>query len=359
MKRRSVFKFALGFILLIVAGIGGGFLWLNRVVKRPHTHASAEKVITIEPSTSTRAIIARLHREGVLEAEWPTLLYVKLLARQTKFKTGDYEFPSPISPLEVIRQLARGEVATHTITVPEGYTQFDIAALLAAPLPGMKQFPPPSQKAALELFKNTRLIADLDPRAQDLEGYLFPDTYEYTSKTTREQLVEAMVKRFRKVYTPEMQQQAAALGMTTREALTMASLVEKEAKVDGERELISQVYHKRLKMGERLACDPTVIYAALLAGKYRGKIYRSDLDRDSPYNTYLRRGLPPGPIASPGKRSLQAAINPATTDYLYFVVDVTRNDGSHKFSTNSGEHERAVAALRQQERQQQSARPTH
>ncbi|HYE76015.1 MAG TPA: endolytic transglycosylase MltG, partial [Blastocatellia bacterium] len=139
------------------------------------------------------------------------------------------------------------------------------------------------------------------------------------------------------------------------EVVTLASLVEKEAKVDQERELISQVYHKRLKMGMNLACDPTLIYAAILAGKYKwnGIIYRSDLDRDSPYNTYKRAGLPPGPIASPGKRSLQATLNPANTDYLYFVVDVTRNDGSHKFSASSADHDRAVALLRQQERQNQ------
>jgi UPF0755 protein len=131
-------------------------------------------------------------------------------------------------------------------------------------------------------------------------------------------------------------------------------LIEKEAKVDNERELISSVYHNRLKLGAKLACDPTVIYASLLAGNYRGKIYRSDLDRPSPYNTYMFPGLPPGPIASPGKRSLVAALNPAQTEYLYFVVDATRNDGSHKFSVTSAEHDRAVLLLRQQERELQS-----
>jgi UPF0755 protein len=144
--------------------------------------------------------------------------------------------------------------------------------------------------------------------------------------------------------------------MKTRQAVTLASLIEKEAKVDGERELISQVFHKRLKLGTQLACDPTVIYAALLAGKYRGRIYQSDLDRDSPYNTYKRAGLPPGPIASPGKRSLEAALNPAETDYLYFVVDATKNDGSHKFSAKSADHESAVKLLREHERAQQSQR---
>lgn len=141
--------------------------------------------------------------------------------------------------------------------------------------------------------------------------------------------------------------------MTTRQVITLASLIEKEAKVDSERELISSVFHRRLKLGVPLACDPTVIYAALLEDKYRGKIYQSDLDRDSPYNTYKRAGLPPGPIASPGRRSIEAALNPADTDYLYFVVDAMKNDGSHKFSVSSADHEQAVRLLRQQERSQQ------
>jgi UPF0755 protein len=170
-----------------------------------------------------------------------------------------------------------------------------------------------------------------------------------------------MVKRFREVYTPEMQTRARQMNMSAREAVTMASLIEKEARVDTERELISSVFHRRLKMQMSLGCDPTVIYAAILAGNYRGKIYKSDLNRDSPYNTYVRVGLPPGPIASPGKRSLQAAVNPAETDYLYFVVDGVKNDGSHTFSSTSAQHERAVQAYRvsereQKEREQKAAR---
>jgi len=336
---------------LIVAGAGAVY-WLNREVRRPHAHGAAQDVITIEPRSNSGTIVARLHHQGILAREWPILLYLKLVARGKHFKAGDYQFKSPITPLEVINKLARGEVATHSLTIPEGYNQFDIARILAS-LPGLKQPAAGSPEEVLELFKNTALIADLDPRAKTLEGFLFPDTYEYTASTTREQLVEAMVRRFRKVYTPEMQQRAQQIGMTTRAVVTLASLVEKEAKVDRDRELISSVYHRRLKLRMALACDPTVIYAALIEGHYRGKIYQSDLDRNSPYNTYRRAGLPPGPIASPGRRSLQAALYPADTDYLYFVVDVTRNDGSHKFSANPAEHGRAVAALRQWERQNQ------
>lgn len=297
------------------------------------------------------AIIARLDSEGIVAKAWPMRIWLRFFERHRRFRAGDYKFKSPISPLEIINKLERGDIATREFTIPEGYNQFDITNVLLG-LQGLKQPPPERAEELLDLMRDPSPIADLDPAAKTLEGYLFPDTYEYSVSTTREQLIEGMVKRFRKVYTPEMQRRAEELGMTTREVITLASLIEKEAKVDSERELISSVFHRRLKMGAPLACDPTLIYAALIEGKYRGKIYRSDLDRDSPYNTYKRAGLPPGPIASPGRRSIEAALNPAETNYLYFVVDATKNDGSHKFSSSSTDHQEAVRLLRQQEREQ-------
>jgi len=347
-RSKSPLKFLLAILFLGVLVAVGGWYWLKSEINHPHEHNASQKIITIEPGASRSVIIARLQREGVLESELPAKLWLRLVEPGVSFKAGDYQFRSPITPRRVISQLARGEVATQQFTIPEGYNQFDIAHVLAG-LTGLKQPAPARPEDWLELFKNASLISDLDPQATTLEGYLFPDTYEYTANTTREQLVEAMVKRFRKVFTPELQSRAAELGMTTRQVITLASLIEKEAKVDGERELISSVFHRRLKMGVALACDPTVIYAALVEGKYRGKIYQSDLDRDSPYNTYRRAGLPPGPIASPGRRSIQAALNPAETNYLYFVVDAAKMDGSHKFSATSAEHENAVKALRQAE----------
>lgn len=342
-------------ILLLVVLLGGmvtSGLWIYREVNKPHAHGRAEAIITIEPRTNTGAIIAQLQREGILARAWPVWLWLKFGARHQKLKAGDYQFKSPISPLEVVNQLVQGKVVTREFTIPEGYNQFDIARVLAS-LPGLKQLPPEKPEDLLWLMKKTELIADLAPEARTLEGFLFPDTYEYTARTTREQLIEAMVRRFRRVYTPEMQQRARQLNLTTYQVVTLASLIEKEAKVDAERELISSVYHRRLKLGMKLECDPTVIYAALLEGRYRGEIYQSDLKRDSPYNTYQRLGLPPGPIASPGQRSLEAALNPAETNYLYFVVDATRNDGSHKFSATAADHGRAVIALRRWERESQ------
>ena len=348
-------KLLIGILAFLVVLIGGTAFWLNSAIKRPYTHSATEKIITISPKSSTSFIVSKLHQEGVISNPTAVSLWLKTFGRGKVLKTGDYQFDSPITPLQVIDKLVRADVATRKVTIPEGYNQWEIADKLAAPLPGMKEPPPANRDELLPLFKNTKLISDLDPKATDLEGYLFPDTYEYTTTTTRAQLVEAMVKRFRKVYTGELQSKARALGMNTRQAITMASLIEKEAKVDKDREVISQVYHKRLKLRMNLACDPTVIYGAILAGKYKwnGKIYQSDLDRDTHYNTYKYPGMPPGPIASAGKRAIEAALNPAQTDYLFFVVDGVKRDGSHIFTTNGADHERAVSAYRQMEHDQQ------
>lgn len=331
--RKKIYLACAAIIVFVVLVVGGGWLWLRSEMRRPINHAATQKTITVESGASTSSIIARLHTEGILPSTIPVKLWLRLFDRGANLKSGDYRFKSPISPLQVLNQMIRGEIATRQFTIPEGYNQYDIAQVLSG-LQGLKQHPM-SPEATLGLLKDVSLIADLDPDATTLEGYLFPDTYEYSASTTREQLVEMMVKRFRRVYTPEMQQRAAELGMTTRQAVTMASLIEKEAKVDSERETISSVFHRRWKTGIPLACDPTLIYAALIEGKYRGKIYQSDLDRESAYNTYKHAGLPPGPIASPGQRSLHAALNPAQTDYLYFVVDAVKKDGSHHFSASS------------------------
>ncbi|MGH9753154.1 MAG: endolytic transglycosylase MltG, partial [Blastocatellia bacterium] len=294
-KPRKRFPSLKIFLLLIIIALIGGALWLRNEIYTPYQHDATKKTIAIEPGASTAAIVARLYDEGVLKHEWPARIWLRFFPNGKRFKAGDYEFKSPISPREVIDQLTRGSLSTRQFTIPEGYNRFDIARMLYG-LP-LKEPPPPRLEDLQALFKNTSLIADIDPQAKTLEGYLFPDTYDFTPNTKRAQLVEVMVKRFREVYTPEMQARAEEMKMSARQAVTMASLIEKEARVDSERELISSVFHRRLKIKMPLACDPTVIYAAILAGRYRGKIYQSDLDRDSPYNTYKQAGLPPGPIA--------------------------------------------------------------
>ena len=191
----------------------------------------------------------------------------------------------------------------------------------------------------LAATKNAALIKELDPAAPDLEGYLFPDTYTLPRQATAADLVARMVNRFRKAATPELLQQASARGLDVRELVTLASLVEKETAKADERPIVAGVYTNRLKIGMGLQCDPTVIYALMLAGRYDGNIRKGDLQIDSPYNTYRYAGLPPGPIAAPGEASLHAAANPADVPYLYFV---SRNDGSHVFSTTLDEHNRNV-----------------
>jgi len=349
--RRRPFSAIIIIALLLFAG---WCYWAWRDLNRPRIHGSADHLVTLAPGATINSVISALMLEGIIAHELPARVWVIGFARGRSPKAGDYQFKSPISPIAALEKVLRGDIATQHFTIPEGYNQFEIARVLGS-LTGVKpdkENPGDTVTSSLLLMKDVSSIKEIDPSARSLEGYLFPDTYDYTSSTTRRQMVDAMVRRFHQIWNADRQRQAQELGMTPRQVITLASLIEKEAKVDSERELISSVFHRRLKIGMPLACDPTVIYAALLEGKYRGKIYQSDLDRSSAYNTYKRVGLPPGPIASPGKRSIDAALNPAETDYLYFVVDASATNGAHKFSASSAEHDRAVSALRDAERRE-------
>lgn len=228
--------------------------------------------------------------------------------------------------------LARGGVFVRSITFREGLTIREMADVFQA-----GGFGTAAQFIAAS--KQAKLIVDIDPGARDLEGYLFPDTYTMSRRMTASDLVDRMVNRFGKALTPELVERAAARGMSVRQLVTLASLVEKETGKADERPTVAGVYINRLKIGMGLQCDPTVIYALMLAGRYDGNIRREDLQIDSPYNTYRYPGLPPGPVAAPGEASLRAAANPAGVPYLYFV---SRNDGSHVFSTTLDEHNRHV-----------------
>jgi UPF0755 protein len=207
--------------------------------------------------------------------------------------------------------------------------------------------------AALALMNDVSDIRDLDPTADNLEGYLYPDTYNFPPDTTAPAMIKTMVKRFRQEWKPQWTEQARALNMTPRQIVTVASLIETEAKLKDERPLVASVIYNRLRKGMALGIDSSVIYASKLAGKWKndGKVYKSDLDRQSPYNTRLRTGLPPGPIASPGLSALEAALNPSSTDFLYYVRNPDRNDGAHNFYNNAADFERGVQALRNWERE--------
>ena len=334
--------------VILLAGAATG-AWVYKDLHAAINHNKSGQYIEIPRGTSPSAIIKKLTAEGVLKHEWPLMLYLKTSGKGSTLKAGEYDFASPISPLGVLAKLQTGERRLNRITIIEGWTRWDIAkAMLQMPELHLE-----SEAQALALMDNVSLISDLDPKATNLEGYLFPDTYEFSPETTPVELVEMMVKRFRDVWKPDWTERARSLGMTPREIVTMGSIIETEAKLAEERPLVASVIYNRLQKNIPLAVDSSVIYASKLEGKWRydGKVYRSDIERRSPYNTRIFAGLPPGPVASAGESSLKAALNPATTDYLYYVRNPDRDDGAHNFYSNGGDFETGVQALRNWERQ--------
>lgn len=346
MVRRRVTAFLVLSILLLL-GIAAAAVQLQFALTHRKEHGAAERVVTVEPGMGTRAIVERLADEGIVLSPTALLLWLRVTGQGGELKAGDYQFESPISALEAIDKIRRGDVATKKVTIPEGYNRFDIAQTLAEKT-GLA-----TRDRFLGLTASGRPVRDLDPRADTLEGYLFPDTYEYTLKTTAEDLIAMMVDRFREVYKPEWSQQAAARGMTLRQVMTMASMIEEEARVDDERPLIASVFYNRLRINMPLASDPTFIYAAILENDYRADVNNpKHRKRQSLYNTYIFASLPPGPICSPSRKSIEAALNPAETDFMYFVVSGT--DGRHKFSRTAEEHEAAVAEYRKLQREMEA-----
>ena len=330
--------------VLVGAAVAGGFVWVRASVHKAVYHGAADQIITVEPGMSTQAIINRLSEAGIIKDPAALKLYLRMTPGPP-LRAGDYQFDSPITPLQAIDKIQRGLVYLERVTIPEGYNRFDIAETLAA------KTGKATKEEFLRLTQDQTPIIPLAPQARDLEGYLFPDTYNYSAKTTPEELVRNMVNRFKEVFTPEWQARARELNMTVHQVITLASIIEEEARVPDERPRISSVFHNRLKQGSPLGSDPTFIYASILAGDYDGNPNQPrHRQRDSRYNTYIYSGLPPGPIASPGRASIEAALYPEQTDYLYFVVSGT--EGRHKFSRTAAEHEAAVQQYRQQQREQ-------
>lgn len=334
-------------VVVVAAALVAG--WVYRDLRTPITHNKQGQYIEIPRGSSPASVIKKLYGEGVIRHSWPLALYLKLSGGGAALKAGEYRFPSPISPLGVLAKLRQGERRLNRMTVIEGWTRWDIARAMTA-MPELKLN---DSREALALMDNVSLIQDIDPHAKNLEGYLFPDTYEFSPDNTATDLVEMMVKRFRDVWKPEWTTQAALLNRTPRQIVTIASLIETEAKLKDERPVISSVIYNRLRINMALGVDSTVIYASKLEGKWRddGKVYLSDVNRRSPYNTRIYSGLPPGPIASAGRSSLEAALNPATTNYLYYVREPSRDDGAHNFYSDELEFSRGVQALREWERQ--------
>ena len=291
---------------------------------------SDQKLVQLKPGSSARHIATELKKAGIIHSQYAFLLWHYTHGHKA-LKAGEYSFDHPEKLRDVYDRIVRGDIYVHYVVIPEGYNIYDIAhALEDAGLGRHEDFLRVAQT-------DVALIHDLDPDAPTLEGYLFPDTYRFTRTQSLHDIAAVMVHRFR--------QAAHEIGLNqdVHSIVTMASIVEKETAVDTERPEVASVFYNRLKRRMTLSTDPTVIYAALRDARYRGTIYRSDLQYDSAYNTYRHTGLPPGPISNPGKPSLLAAMHPANTDYLYFVSD---NQGHHRFSSTPEEHARNVAAYR-------------
>lgn len=346
MKILRVF-FIVTLLLALSAGLGAWFVWqeLNeKIVVDSHTP------IQIPRGATTDQVMAKLQDARIIKNKQFLKLYIKLTGTSTRIMAGDYFFPSPISALGVLEKLGEGGQGASRITVIEGWNRWDIAdAMLRIPSLKLK-----NASEALRLMDNTKLIKDLDSSATNLEGYLYPDTYfVYTSNKPRE-INEGMVKQFRDVWQTKLKDKAAAAGKSVHEIVTVASIIETEAKLPEERPMVASVIYNRLAKNMPLAVDSTIVYASKLAGKWKndGKVYQSDIDRDSPYNTRKHRGLPPGPVGSPGLASLLAAINPCYTNFLYYVRNPARNDGAHNFYSTPQEFEMGVKALRDWEARQ-------
>lgn len=320
----------------VLLAIGAGwFFW--RAVREPYKgFTEPKKRVEVRRGLRTAAILQQLQKEGVLRDEWIPLVYMKFLRGRDSLKAGVYEFDKPLSAIDVIDKLVRGDVVLASITIREGLDRFAIGKLFAAEGFG-------TEAEWKKITGEGDLVRDISPEADSLEGYLFPDTYKFDPGTPATTIVQSMVANFRKHWGEEMA--FITTGFNPHQTVTLASIVETEAQLPQERPIVASVYVNRVHKRMLLGADPTVIYAMKLAGTWNGNIRRADLMTPSPYNTYRTPGLPPGPIANPGLASLRAAAAPATTPYLYFVA---RNDGSHVFSTNIEEHNRNVEKYQRQ-----------
>lgn len=339
-------------ILVAALGAAGWFAWAVLTPVGP----SAQTFVLLHPGYSTRRIATELKNAGVIRSEEAFVL-LHYVHHGHSLKAGEYLFDKPSNTLDIQKRLQRGDVYFHTVVVPEGFTMFDIAHAIEAAGLG------PADDFLKVARSDTALIADIAPGARSLEGYLFPETYEFSRMMTMQDMAAAMVKQFRQVahqiglisdvsylrraklhvaaqVTPETQEQGPNIVERT---VIMASIVEKETAVAEERPLVASVYYNRLSKRIALDADPSIIYAELLAGTYQGALHHADMQFNSPYNTYRNAGLPPGPIGNPGRSALEAAMHPAQSDFYYFVADA---QGHHRFARTMEEHNKNVNAYR-------------
>ncbi len=321
-------------IVLAVALVGAGAgVWLWQAGEPFQGYAGSEQFVDLLPHDGTPAITRKLVAAGVVRDRWTFRLALWRSGAARRLKAGEYRFDHPMRPADVVSKIARGEVYLRPVTFPEGLTIREMA----------RDFETHGLGTADSFVEAARdevsLVEDIDPRARNLEGYLFPETYTLSRHAGAAELVRMMVGRFHQVFTLGLREAAAARGLTPRQAVTLASLVEKETAQPSERPIVAAVYLNRIRLKMPLQCDPTVIFALESRGQYQGNLTRENLQVDSPYNTYRYPGLPPGPIAAPSRSSLEAVAHAEPVDYLYFV---SRNDGTHVFARTLDEHNRNV-----------------
>jgi len=330
-SRRKAILVLLGLVLFFIIL---SICWLLFI---PSSKPSFAKVITIKKGMHLRKISAILEEEGIIRNSHFFIGMATLLGKKSEIKAGEYEFHTRMLPLEVLDTLVKGQVKRHLVTIPEGYTLSQIAQLLEDlnvmldKQSFLQKATSPVFIASLGLFSPAR-----DGMVSTLEGYLFPETYHFIKEMDPEEMVQMMIHQFKKVFGSDLSSRASQLGVSQREAVILASIIEKETPLSEEKPLISAVFHNRLKKKIPLQSDPTVIYGIK---KFDGNLTKAHLMKRTPYNTYLFNGLPPTPICNPGKESILAALYPAPVSYLYFV---SKNDGSHYFSSDIGDHDRAV-----------------
>ena len=330
-------------LLLAAVPVLAGTMWIIDNLRRPYRAYSGNLILVIEPGSHALEVAQLLASRGVLAHRLPFLLvHLHGRARHHRLKAGEYLFDRPLNPIDVYRKLIRGDVYLHAVVIPEGSDRFDIARIVGQQL-GV------SPEDFLRSTEQNCLISDIDPGALNLEGYLYPDTYRFPRTAGPAVVVTAMLGRFRRVLELRLPPELARSPERLRATITLASLVEKETPDPAERPVIAGVFARRLERNILLECDPTVIYANRLVrrsiSRSSGPITRSELAADSPYNTYLHAGLPPGPICSPGLVSIRAALNPTPGQSLYFV---SNNRGGHVFANTLQEHQRNVTRYRRE-----------
>ena len=316
-------------VLAVIGLLSVGFAPPYRGFEEPVT-------IQIERGTTSRELAGALEQAGVIRSRW-LFLAVRGLRPRTVLMAGEYRFGHPMTVWEVFDKISRGDVEYHRLTIPEGLTRFEIADVVAAA--GLS-----TREDFLDEAERAHHVQTRFREAENLEGFLFPDTYYFTRDITARRFVQMMIDQFYRVFQDVTRESSILL--TPYEIVTLASMIEEETGIGGERQLVSSVFHNRLKKNILLQCDPTVVYGLILENRFRGTIYRSDLRDEHLYNTYVHAGLPPGPIANPGRASLEAAVRPADSDYFFFVAEPL-GTGKHVFSKTLQAHNRAAREYRQ------------